>query len=103
MFLLIPVPMYSVPSGKAWSWPARLRSGRYAPYAPAALAAELRRAGFIPERQVFYGHFLTAGRIVLTHPEATRHLERAVPPGARDAWARQLLLLARREPGPAPE
>lgn len=86
-------------AGKAWSWPVRLRSGRFTSYDPAALAAELRRTGFLPEIQVFYGHFLAAGRLVLPRPEAARRLERAVPPGSRDAWARHFLLLARRGSG----
>jgi SAM-dependent methyltransferase len=79
-------------TAKLWGWPARLRSGRYTAYDPAALAGELRRAGFVLEEQVFYGHFLAAGRLVLARPE----MERASPPSARDSWARQFLLLARR-------
>ncbi len=82
--------------GKLWSWPARLRCGRYAAYDPAALAGELRRAGFLLEDQVFYGHFLAAGRLVLPRPETARGMERSAPPGAHNAWARQILLLARR-------
>jgi ubiquinone/menaquinone biosynthesis C-methylase UbiE len=77
---------------KLWSWPARLRSGRYTAYDPAALAGELRRSGFLLEEQIFYGHFLAAGRLVLARPE----MEHAAPPGARDSWARQFLLIARR-------
>ena len=49
-------------TAKLWSWPVRLRGGRYAAYDPAALAGELRRAGFLLEEQIFYGHFLAAGR-----------------------------------------
>jgi ubiquinone/menaquinone biosynthesis C-methylase UbiE len=82
--------------GKTWSWPARRQSGRYTAYDPAALAGEVRRAGFILEDQTFYGHFLAAGRLVLPRPETARGMERAVAPGLRGAWARQILLLARR-------
>lgn len=78
---------------KLWSWPTRLRSGRYVTYDPEALAGDLRRAGFILEEQIFYGHFLAAGRLVLARPE----LEHATPPGTRDSWARQFLLVARRD------
>jgi ubiquinone/menaquinone biosynthesis C-methylase UbiE len=78
--------------GKLWGWPARLRSGRYVAYDPMALAGEARRAGFILEEQIFYGHFLAAGRFVLARPE----MEHATPPGSRDSWARQFLLVARR-------
>ena len=83
-------------AAKLWSWPVRLRAGRYTAYDPAALAGELRRAGFLLEAQVFYGHFLAAGRLVLPRPETARRMERATAPGSRDPWARQLLLLARR-------
>jgi SAM-dependent methyltransferase len=82
--------------GKLWSWPVRLRGGRYAAYDPAALAGELRRAGFLLEEQVFYGHFLAAGRFVLPRPETARGMERATASGSHDPWARQILLLARR-------
>ena len=82
--------------GKAWSWPARLRSGRYTAYDPAALAGALRHAGFVLEEQIFYGHFLAAGRLVLPRPETALKRERAAVPGRPDAWARQMLLLARR-------
>jgi SAM-dependent methyltransferase len=82
--------------GKLWSWPVRLRGGRYTAYDPAALAGELRRAGFLLEEQVFYGHFLAAGRFVLPRPETAREMERATAPGSHDPWARQFLLLARR-------
>jgi SAM-dependent methyltransferase len=83
-------------TARLWSWPVRLRCGHYAAYDPAALAGELRRCGFLPEEQVFYGHFLAAGRLVLPRPATALRRERAVPPGSRDPWARQLLLLARR-------
>jgi len=79
---------------KLWGWPARLRSGRYTAYDPAALATELQRAGFLPDEQIFYGHFLAGGRLVLSRPE----MEHAAPPGSRDPWARQFLLVARRAP-----
>jgi SAM-dependent methyltransferase len=82
--------------GKTWSWPGRRWSGRYNAYDPAALSGELRRAGFILEDQIFYGHFLAAGRLVLPRPETARGMERAVPPGLHSVWARQILLLARR-------
>jgi SAM-dependent methyltransferase len=79
-------------TAKLWGWPARLRSGRYVAYDPAVLAAELERFGFLLEEQIFYGHFLACGRLVLARPEK----EHAAPPGSRDSWARQLLLVARR-------
>jgi SAM-dependent methyltransferase len=82
--------------GKIWSWPARLRSGRYTAYDPAALADELRRAGFVVEEQLVYGHFLAAGPLALPRPETALRLERAAAPGGRSLWARQILLLARR-------
>jgi SAM-dependent methyltransferase len=84
---------------KTWSWPARLLSGgsgRYTAYDPAALAGELRQAGFVLEEQIFYGHFLAAGRLVLPRPETAVRLERAVASGSQNAWARQILLIARR-------
>jgi SAM-dependent methyltransferase len=81
---------------KTWSWPARWRSGRYTAYDPAALAGELRRAGFVLEEQIFYGHFLAAGPFVLPRPETALKLERAAVPGEPSAWARQILLIARR-------
>ncbi|HEY0554410.1 MAG TPA: class I SAM-dependent methyltransferase [Thermoanaerobaculia bacterium] len=81
---------------KTWSWPARLKSGRYIAYDPASLADALRQAGFVLEEQIFYGHFLAAGRLVLPHPEAAIRKEHAAAPGSQDPWARQILLLARR-------
>jgi ubiquinone/menaquinone biosynthesis C-methylase UbiE len=78
--------------GKLWGWPTRLWSRRYVAYDPAALAGELQRAGFHLEEQIFYGHFLAAGRLTLARPEK----EHAAPPGSRDSWARQFLAVARR-------
>jgi ubiquinone/menaquinone biosynthesis C-methylase UbiE len=75
----------------------RPRSGSYIAYDPADLAAGLRKSGFLPAAQIFYGHFLAAGRLVLPHPETFLRLERDAEPGSRDPWARQLLLLARRD------
>jgi SAM-dependent methyltransferase len=83
-------------ASKPWSWRPGRPSERYAAYDPAALAAALRRAAFEPERQILYGHFASAGRLVLPGPGAAQALERTVPPGRRSAWARQLLLVARR-------
>jgi len=78
-------------------------SPRYATYDPAALAAALRQAGLAAERQLLYGHFLGLGSHVMPSPDAARRHERAVAPGTRSLWARQLLLLARRqEPAAAP-
>ena len=85
--------------GKVWSWPAHWLSGgsgRYTAYDPAALAGELRRAGFVVEEQLFYGHFLAAGPLALPRPETALRLERAAAPGGGNLWARQILLLARR-------
>ena len=66
-------------------------------YDPAALAAELCGGpdSFL-EEQIFYGHFLAAGRLVLPRPETAQRMERDAAPGSRDPWARQILLLARR-------
>ena len=83
-------------TAKLWSWPARFRSGRFTAYDPAALADALQRAGFVVEEQIFYGHFLAAGRLVVPRPETAQRMERSAPPGARDPWARQILLVARR-------
>jgi ubiquinone/menaquinone biosynthesis C-methylase UbiE len=84
---------------KTWSWPGRTgRTGRYRAYDPAALAGALRQAGFVLEEQLFYGHFLAAGSFVLPRPETALKRERAASPGRQDAWARQVLLLARRAP-----
>ena len=69
---------------------------RYTSHDPAALAAALGRAGFTPERQIFYGHFLATSRGTVPGPDAARRLERTAPPGRRGAWARQILLVARR-------
>jgi SAM-dependent methyltransferase len=88
--------------GKAWSWPAHWLSGgsgRYTAYDPAALAGELRQAGFVLEEQIFYGHFLNAGRLVLPRPETAIRSERAATPGSSNTWARQILLIARRAAG----
>ncbi|HVR11921.1 MAG TPA: hypothetical protein VMW75_28020, partial [Thermoanaerobaculia bacterium] len=82
-------------AGKARAWRGRRGRG-YAAYDPAALAAALACAGFSPERQILYGHFLGAGRRIVPGPGAAQRLERSVPPGCRSAWARQLLLVARR-------
>ncbi len=82
--------------GKLWGWPARFRSGRFTAYEPEALAGALRRSGFVVEEQLFYGHFLAAGRLVVPRPGSAQRRERSAPPGARDPWARQILLVARR-------
>lgn len=81
---------------KLWSWPARFRSGRFTAYDPGMLTGALERSGFVVEEQIFYGHFLAAGRLVLPRPAAAARQERSAPPGARDPWARQILLVARR-------
>jgi SAM-dependent methyltransferase len=83
-------------ASKPWSWRPGRRPERYAAYDPAALTEALRVAGFLPLRQILYGHFVGAGRFVLPSPGAARRLERDVPPGRRTAWARQILLVARR-------
>ncbi len=83
---------------KLWGWPARLRSGRFTAYDPEALAGALQRSGFALEEQIFYGHFLAAGRLVVPRAGSALRKERAAPPGARDRWARQILLVARRSP-----
>src|SRR5579863_9262629 len=86
-------------AAKAWGWRRQPGSPRYTAYDPAALAAALRRVGLVPERQVLYGHFLAAGARIVPGAAAARRRERTAPPGARDAWARQVLLLARRAGG----
>jgi SAM-dependent methyltransferase len=78
----------------------RLGSGGFTAYDPAALAVTVQQAGFVLEEQIFYGHFLAAGRLVLPRPAAARRLERDATPGSRDPWARQILLLARRDVRP---
>jgi SAM-dependent methyltransferase len=83
-------------ASKPWSWRPGRRPERYTAYDPAALAAGLRRAGFVPEREILYGHFAGIGGRVLPRPGVAQRLERTVPPGRRSAWARQLLLVARR-------
>lgn len=83
-------------AARLWGWPARFRSGRFTAYDPAALAGSLQSSGFVVEEQLFYGHFLAAGRLVVPRPETARRRERSAPPGARDPWARQILLVARR-------
>jgi SAM-dependent methyltransferase len=80
----------------ALAWRRRRGSPRYAAYDPAALAAALRRAGLVPEREILYAHFAGAGSRIVPGAAAARRRERAAPPGARDAWARQLLIVARR-------
>jgi SAM-dependent methyltransferase len=82
--------------GKLWGWPARLRSGRFTAYDPSVLVGALQRSRFVVEEQIFYGHFLAAGWLVVPRPETALRMERSAPPGARDPWARQLLLVARR-------
>jgi SAM-dependent methyltransferase len=74
-----------------------LGGARYAAHDPGALTAELLRAGFTPERQILYGHVLTAGRHVLPPPASSRARERSTSPGERDWWARQVLFVARRD------
>lgn len=83
-------------AGKALAWRGRRGAPRYCAHDPAALTAALRSAGLEPERQLLYGHFLGAGLATLPSPGAARRLEREVAPGQRSAWARQVLLLARR-------
>jgi len=83
-------------AAKAAAWRGRRGTPRYTAHDPAALTTALRHAGFIPERQLFYGHFLAAGRVTVPNPPAARRRERAAPPGHRGAWARQILLVARR-------
>jgi SAM-dependent methyltransferase len=83
-------------AGKARAWRGRRGSPRYFSHDPAALKAALERAGLEPERQILYGHFLGTGRGTMPSPEAVRRLERPVAPGQRNAWARQVLLVARR-------
>jgi SAM-dependent methyltransferase len=80
---------------KAAAWRGwRSESPRYVAYDPGALAAELEELGLEPERQIFYAAFLTIGRWALPAPE--RAPETEVSPGSRSVWARQFLLLARR-------
>jgi SAM-dependent methyltransferase len=83
-------------AARALSWRGHGGSPLYTAHDPAALTQALRRAGFIPERQVCYGHFFAAGRVTVPNPTAAQRRERAAPPGRRDAWARQILLVARR-------
>src|SRR6202035_1452047 len=83
-------------AGKPWSWRPGRRPARYTAYDPAALVAALRQAAIVPEREILYGHFAGGGRVVLPSPAAARRFERTVLPGRRSAWARQLLLVARR-------
>jgi SAM-dependent methyltransferase len=80
----------------ALAWRRRPGSPRYVAYDPAALAAALRRAGLVPEREILYAHFAGAGSRIVPGAAAVRRRERTAPPGARDAWARQLLIVARR-------
>ncbi|HEY6323286.1 MAG TPA: methyltransferase domain-containing protein [Thermoanaerobaculia bacterium] len=82
---------------KASSWRRRPSGApRYTAYDPADLAGALRRAGLVPERQILYAHFVAAGSRIVPGAAAARRRERTVPPGTRDSWARQLLILARR-------
>jgi SAM-dependent methyltransferase len=82
---------------KASSWRRRHPGApRYTAYDPAGLAGALRRAGLVPERQILYAHFVAAGSRIVPGAAAVRRRERTAPPGARDPWARQLLILARR-------
>jgi SAM-dependent methyltransferase len=83
-------------AAKLWTRAAGQRTGRYTAHDPAALAAALRGAGFAIERQILYGHFLSGRRRILPAPATARRLERITPPGAASAWARQVLLIARR-------
>lgn len=86
----------------AWTRGRGLLSGRlavrdrYTAHDPAALVAALRQAGFTPERQIFYGHFLGGSRRILPSPAGARRLESIAAPGSRSPWARQILLVARR-------
>lgn len=86
----------------AWTRGRGLCSGRlaardrYTAHDPPALVAALRQAGFTPERQILYGHFLGGSRRILPSPAGARRLECITPPGSRSAWARQILLVARR-------
>lgn len=83
-------------ASKASTWRRRPDAPRYTAYDPADLAGALRRAGLVPEREILYAHFLTAGSRIVPGAAAARRRERTAPPGARDLWARQLLILARR-------
>lgn len=83
-------------AAKVLGWRGGGRGPRYAAHDPAGLAAALARSGFIPERQVLYGHFLAAGRRVVPALTAARRHERTAAPGRRSLWARQVLLVARR-------
>ena len=83
-------------ASKALTWQRRRGSPRYTAYDPADLADALRRAGLVPEREILYAHFLAAGSRIVPGAAAARRRERTAPPGARDPWARQLLILARR-------
>jgi SAM-dependent methyltransferase len=83
-------------ASKALTWQRRPTQPRYTAYDPADLAGALRRAGLVPEREILYAHFLAAGSRIVPGAAAARRRERTAPPGARDPWARQLLILARR-------
>ena len=83
-------------AAKAVAWRGRRGAPRYTAHDPATLTAALVSVGLMPERQVFYGHFLTAGGGTVPSPRAAQRLERAAPAGRRSAWARQVLLIARR-------
>lgn len=83
-------------ASKALAWRGNRGGPRYAAHDPAELAAALGQAGFTLDRQLYYGHFLAAGDRILPSPGAAQRREAAVPPGRRSAWARQILMLARR-------
>jgi SAM-dependent methyltransferase len=81
---------------RALGWRRRFTAGRFTAHHPAALVAALAAAGFVVERQIFYGHLLTAGRLAAPPRATARRLEHPAAPGAANRWARQILLLARR-------
>jgi SAM-dependent methyltransferase len=84
-------------AAKVLAWRGGRRRGpSYTAHDPAALAAALGRAGLTPDRQLFYGYFLAAGDRTLPGPATAKRLESDVLPGRRSAWARQVLMVARR-------
>jgi SAM-dependent methyltransferase len=83
-------------AAKALAWRRGGARQRYFSHDPADLAAAVARAGLTAERQILYGHFVGAGRRIVPAAPAARRHERAAPPGERDLWARQILVVARR-------
>jgi SAM-dependent methyltransferase len=84
----------------AWGWRRGARTERYTAHTPPSLTAALRSAGLTPVRQIFYGHYLSGRRRVVPSPAVARRWERNVPAGTRSAWARQVLIVARRAGDP---